>query len=225
MPRYASAPPSAVLLAGASGLVGGHLARCISAALPPEGTLWMPLRQASPTLLGLRRAQSLAWPLPDALPPMDVALCALGTTLARAGSKAAFRAVDFDAVLQVARAARQAGARRFGLVSALGADPGSAVFYNRVKGEAEAAIEALGFEHLVIAQPSLLLGDRATLGQAHRHGEAWAQRLSPALAWALPLRWRPISAQQVAQALWGALQAPAPGVTRLRSDDLARYAG
>ncbi len=214
-----------VMLAGASGLVGGHLARLISRDLPPQGQLLLPLRQPHAALQALPKAVLLPWPLPAVLPPLETALCALGTTLAQAGSQAAFRAVDFDAVLAVARAARAAGARRFGLVSALGADPSSSVFYNRVKGEAEVAIEALGFECLVIAQPSLLLGSRAALGQPLRQGEALAQRLAPALAWAVPLRWRPIEATQVASALWAAVQAAAPGVTRLRSDALARYAG
>ncbi len=217
--------PAQVLLAGASGLVGGHLARRISADLPRNGTLWLPLRRPPPASNGLRGAQAMPWPLPSDLPPLDAAVCALGTTIATAGSQAAFRAVDFDAVLAVARAAKAAGATHFGLVSALGADPASRVFYNRVKGEAEAAIEALGFEHVVIAQPSLLLGDRDGLGQRPRPGEAWAQRLTPVLGWAVPLRWRPIDAEQVAAALWGHLKVAPRGVTRLRSDDLARYAG
>lgn len=217
--------PAHVLLAGASGLVGGHLARCISADLPPNGQLWLPLRRPHPASTGLRGAQPMPWPLPSAMPPLDAAVCALGTTIAMAGSQAAFRAVDFDAVLAVAQAAKAAGATRFGLVSALGADPTSSVFYNRVKGEAEAAVEALGFAHLVIAQPSLLLGDRDRLGQRPRPGEAWAQRLSPVLGWAVPLRWRPIAAEQVAAALWGFLKTAPRGVSLLRSDELARYAG
>jgi len=217
--------PAQVLLAGASGLVGGHLARRISADLPADGRLWLPLRRPLPAIAGLRAAQPLPWPLPSTLPPLNAAVCALGTTIASAGSQAAFRAVDFDAVLAVAQAAKTAGATHFGLVSALGADPGSSVFYNRVKGEAEAAIEALGFAHLVIAQPSLLLGDRDGLGQPARPGEAWAQRLTPMLAWAVPLRWRPIAADQVAAALWGRLKTAPRGVSRLRSDALARYAG
>ncbi len=217
--------PSRVLLAGASGLVGGHLARRISADLPRDGQLWLPLRRPLASVNGLRGAKALPWPLPSAMPPLDAAVCALGTTLASAGSQAAFRAVDFDAVLAVASAAKAAGATHFGLVSALGADPASSVFYNRIKGEAEAAIEALGFAHLVIAQPSLLLGDRDALGQRPRPGEAWAQRLTPVLAWAVPLRWRPIAAKQVAAALWGCLKSAPRGVSRLRSDELAHYAG
>ena len=118
--------------------------------------------------------------------------------------------------------ARAAGARRFGLVSALGADPRSAVFYSRVKGEAEAAIEALGFEQLVIAQPSLLLGDREALGQAARPGEALAQRLSPLLAAFTPARWRPIAAERVAAGLLAALAQRGRGLHRISNAELLK---
>ncbi len=216
------APKGAVLLAGASGLVGGHLARQLA---QPGRTLWLPLRKPNRALQELPGVLSLPWPLPGSLPQaLDLALCALGTTLAVAGSQEAFRAVDFDAVLEVAEAARAAGAKRFGLVSALGADPASRVFYNRIKGEAEAAVAAMGFEQLVIAQPSLLLGERKALGQAHRSGEALAQRLAPLYAWATPLRWRPIAASQVATGLLRALASKGPGTHRVLSDELVRLA-
>ena len=84
--------------------------------------------------------------------------------MAQAGSAEAFRAVDFEAVLHVARAAKQAGASRCAVVSALGADANAKVFYNQVKGEMEQALIALQFERLVIARPSLLRGGRAALG-------------------------------------------------------------
>ena len=95
------------------------------------------------------------------LPPLDEAYLALGTTIKQAGSREAFRAVDLDANLAVTRAALGAGARRVGLVSAMGADAASTVFYNRTKGELEDALKALPLETLVIARPSLLAGDRS----------------------------------------------------------------
>ena len=213
-------PRGAVLLAGASGLVGGHLARQLA---QPGRTLWLPLRKPNPALQALPGVLCLPWPLPGSLPqPLELAICALGTTLAVAGSQEAFRAVDFDAVLEVAEAARAAGAKRFGLVSALAADPASRVFYNRIKGETEAAVASLGFEQLVIAQPSLLLGERSDLGQAHRAGEALAQRLAPLYAWATPLRWRPIGAAKVATGLLRALSSKGAGTHRVLSDELVR---
>lgn len=158
-----------------------------------------------------------------ALPPLDLALCALGTTIKTAGSQAAFRAVDLDAVLAFARAARAAGAQRFGLVSALGADARSAVFYNRTKGQAEDALRAMGWPRLVIARPSLLLGDRAALGQAARPGERLAQHLMPGLGRLLPGRLRPIEAATVARALLRTLLSDdGPALQVLESEALQR---
>jgi uncharacterized protein YbjT (DUF2867 family) len=135
------------------------------------------------------------------LPPVDEVYLALGTTIKVAGSQAAFRAVDFNANLAVARAALAAGARRCGLVSAMGANARSRVFYNRVKGELEEALAQLSFEGLAIARPSLLLGDRAALGQPERPLEKVSTVLSRMVGPLIPADYRPIAASKVAQAL------------------------
>lgn len=140
--------------------------------------------------------------------------CALGTTIAKAGSQSAFRRVDFDYPLQVAQLARAQGARHFLLVSALGANARSRVFYNRVKGELEEAIMALGFESVTFAQPSLLAGDRAEV----RLGE----RIGLALGWLMPARWRPVQARQVALGLLNAAKAARPGLQVLSNIELRR---
>jgi uncharacterized protein YbjT (DUF2867 family) len=132
--------------------------------------------------------------------------------------------VDFDAVVNVARAARAAGAVRLAVVSALGADAHSRVFYNRVKGEMEAAVVQLGYRSVVIAQPSLLLGDRAALGQPSRRGEAWAARLLAPLGRVLPAGWRPIPAGAVAAALLAATLDAKSGVRVLTSGAMQGYA-
>jgi uncharacterized protein YbjT (DUF2867 family) len=136
-----------------------------------------------------------------ALPPLDEVYLALGTTIKQAGSQAAFRAVDFDANLAVARAAAAAGARRLGLVSAMGADATSRVFYNRVKGELEAALDGVGFDALVIARPSLLVGDRKAIGQPTRLAEKLALVAGHVLRPIVPANYRPIAAAEVAAAL------------------------
>ena len=159
-----------MLLAGASGLVGRELLRLL---LQDErnAAMHLLLRRALP---GLPRDDRLVvhagidFAALPALPALDDAFIALGTTIKVAGSQQAFRAVDFDAVVNTARAARKAGAKRVAIVSALGADAKSAVFYNRVKGEMQDAVAAIGFETVLFAQPSLLVGDRATLGQPTR---------------------------------------------------------
>ena len=130
----------------------------------------------------------------------DDAFCCLGTTLRAAGSKAAFEAVDYHMVVNFARAAHAAGARRMFLVSALAASPRSPVYYSRIKGRAEQALRDEAFDTLHIVQPSLLLGDRPE----SRPGEGVAQRLAPAVNLLLPgplAKYRAVRAEDVAAAL------------------------
>lgn len=190
----------AVALAGATGLVG----RAILEGLLADASV------TAVHALG-RREPNIAHPkltphvvdfaaLPP-LPPLDEVYLALGTTIKTAGSQAAFRALDFDANLAVARAALAAGARRAGLVSAMGADAKSRIFYNRVKGELEEALAGLSFDGLVIARPSLLVGDREALGQPKRMAERVATVVSKLLSPLIPANYRPIAAANVARAL------------------------
>jgi uncharacterized protein YbjT (DUF2867 family) len=189
-----------VALAGASGLVGREILKGLLA----DSSV------AAVHVLG-RRALSVSDPkikshvvdftaLP-ALPHVDEVYLALGTTIKVAGSQAGFRAVDFDANLAVARAALSTGARRAGLVSAMGASAKSGIFYSRTKGELEDALVALAFEGLVIARPSMLAGDRAKLGQRVRPGEGYALTVSRLLGPLIPKNYRSVSAADVANAL------------------------
>lgn len=206
------------LLAGATGLIGREFA----AAWDGPGVLHLLLRRAPPgdALKPLHRVHVVDFTALPALPQADQACCCLGTTIKAAGSQAAFRAVDFDAVLAFARAARAAGVAHFAVVSALGADPRSGVFYNRVKGEMEAAVAALGFASVVIARPSLLAGDRASLGQRPRQAERWTLALLAPLAPLIPAAWRPIQAATVARALRRALRQARRGVRIVESAEL-----
>ncbi|WP_326938749.1 MULTISPECIES: nucleoside-diphosphate sugar epimerase [unclassified Acidovorax] len=147
-----------------------------------------------------------------ALPPVDDVYITLGTTIAAAGSQSAFRAVDHDAVLATARAARAAGATRCGVVTAMGANPHSRIFYNRVKGEVERDLQALGFETLVIARPSLLIGERTALQQAPRHAESLSITLFRWLDPVLPARYRARPGADVAHALVHAVQSLPAGL-------------
>lgn len=197
-----------VLLAGATGLVGrALLARLL--ADPSVSAVHALVRRPLAADGGGTKLHTHVVDFADlpALPPVDEAYLALGTTIAIAGSREAFRAVDFDASLAVARAALAAGARRIGLVSAMGADAGSRLFYNRVKGELEDALSALPLDGLVIARPSLLLGDRDALGQPRRRGERIAARLDRWLRPLLPAPLRAIAAADVAAAMAHAVPA------------------
>jgi uncharacterized protein YbjT (DUF2867 family) len=142
----------------------------------------------------------------------DLVFSALGTTIGKAGSQEAFRRVDLEYPLAVAKAARAAGARHFLFVSALGADARSRFFYNRIKGELEEAILTLGYPSVTIARPSLLLGER----NEHRFGEELAKRF----AWLTPSPWRPVLASQVAAALVRAAREASPGIRVLENRQL-----
>ena len=199
-PRMKPPQGRVVALAGATGLVGSALLR----GLLGDASV------AKIHALGRRRPdvrhpklvpQVVDFAALPALQPLDEVYLALGTTIRAAGSQPAFRAVDFDASLALARAARAAGARRAGLVSAMGADARSRIFYSRVKGELEEAVAALGFEGLVIARPSLLLGERAGLGQESRRLEELGMIAGRLLGGLVPRHHRPIAAEAVAAAL------------------------
>ena len=214
-----SSIPRVTLLAGATGLIGRALLPLLIAS-DRYGVVHVLLRRAA---TGLQAHPKLTLHtvdfahLPEALPALDDVFIALGTTIKAAGSEAAFRQVDFDFVVKTARAARTAGATRLAVVSALGADVKSRAFYNRVKGEMQAAVAALGYESVVIAQPSLLIGDRAALGQPTRAGEVWAGRLLAPVMGLIPKSVRPINAGTVASAMLTANLSGNPGAHILAS--------
>jgi len=206
-----------VLLAGATGLVGRESLTLLAAdpdvstvvALvrrPPDAATVhhrkLRFEQVDYDKLGLqpRRLQA------------DQVVCALGTTIRKAGSREAFRRVDFDYPLALARLARQQGARHFLLVSALGASSRSRVFYSRVKGELEEAIASLGYPSFTIVRPSLLLGDR----DEFRLGEEVGKRL----AWLTPAALKPVPARDVAAALVAAAREDRPGRRVIESAEI-----
>lgn len=221
-----SASQRIALLAGTSGLVGRALLPLLLAS-PHVAHVHGLLRRPVP---GLPTQAKLQLHVVDfthlpALPHVDDVFIALGTTIKTAGSQAAFRRIDFDAVVDTARAARAAGATRLYIVSALGADANSRVFYNRVKGETEAAVAGLGYASVAIARPSLLLGDREALGQPVRRLEALAMRFSRPLSLLVPRAVRPIAAVDVAAALVAAAARGEPGVRILASGEMQGAAG
>lgn len=212
-----------VLLAGATGLVGGLI---LQALLTDEAVSTVHALSRRPLSLRHPKLQVhiVDFASLPALPPADEVYLSLGTTIRVAGSQAAFRAVDLEANLAVARAALAAGVRRVGLVSAAGANARSSVFYNRVKGELEDGLKAMDLSALVIAQPSLLLDYRDGLQQPPRLGERIAIPFARLLAPLLPGVFRPVRARAVAQALVKTVPT-AKGVVVLASDVLARIGG
>jgi uncharacterized protein YbjT (DUF2867 family) len=149
--------------------------------------------------------------------------CCLGTTIKKAGSQEAFYKIDFTYVHESAKLAQRNGARQFLLVSALGADTRSRIFYNRVKGEVESAVSQLPFHGVQIFRPSLLLGQRDEV----RLGEQIAERTAKIFSFIFvgPLKkYRPIDARHVARAMaWVAKEQP-PGVNIFESETIRKLA-
>jgi uncharacterized protein YbjT (DUF2867 family) len=206
-----------MVVAGATGLVGREAVRLAESDPRFARVLALTRREISPA--SPKAASQLVdfdhvdrWEPPFAV---DTAFCALGTTIRRAGSRAAFRLVDHDYPIAFARRVKALGAATFLLVSAVGARAGSRVFYNRVKGEVEDAIRAIGFERVVIARPSILLGDRAEVRPAESIGK-WVGRF-------LPIRYRGIEATGVAAALLDRGCEAGPGIHILENADIHRH--
>lgn len=206
--------PRHILLAGATGLTGEHLLD----RLLDEPTVERVLAPSRRALAEHSRLDNPVGELSELLPqltgPIDTAFCCLGTTIKKAGSQSAFRAVDLDLVVAFAQRARELGARHLLVVSALGADSQATVFYNRIKGEMEEALRAQAWPQLTLARPSLLLGERSDF----RLGE----RLAAPFAQLLPGKWRGIEANRLAHALWRLALEDGQGVRVVESDELHR---
>jgi uncharacterized protein YbjT (DUF2867 family) len=127
----------------------------------------------------------------------DDVFCCLGTTMSKAGSKDNFYKVDFEYPCKLATNSLASGAKQFLLVSALGADKASSIYYNKVKGEIETAVTAMGFGTLHIFRPSLLLGPR----QEKRPGEDTAKLLYKLFGFLIPAKYQAIDAVKVARAM------------------------
>ncbi len=214
MPPASGPSGRSVLVVGATGLVGAEVVRQLAAD-----------ETAARVVVAARR-------LPDDLPrrveahaidfdrlqdheslfAVDQIICALGTTIRQAGSKAAFRKVDFDYPLTIARLGLKNGARHFLLVSALGANAESGIFYNRVKGELEDQLRSLGYRAVTIARPSLLIGSRKEFRLLERIGAVIGE--------VVPGRFRPVRAEAVARSLVTAARIDAPGLHIIESEEI-----
>ena len=206
---------------GATGLVGGYVVRRLL-----DDERWRLVRTVGRRTVDVQHPkleQAVGDPLEDgpwtAALAVDDVLCCLGTTIKKAGSQEAFRAVDHGAVVRAARAAVELGASQFLFVSSLGADPSSRVFYNRVKGEMERDLAALGFPSCSVLRPSLLLGPRPEPRLGERLAELVMRPLGPLLG-----KYRPIHAAVVAGAMVRLAAAARPGFTVYESDRIAAAA-
>ncbi|HOO08594.1 MAG TPA: NAD(P)H-binding protein [Cyclobacteriaceae bacterium] len=187
------------LLAGGTGLIGSQLLQLL-ARDDAYGTVKCLTRNALPVthekIEAIQTNGSDLNGLAASLVADDV-FCCLGTTIKKAKTKEAFRKIDFDYPLHLANLSKAQGARQFLLVSALGANPSSSVFYNQVKGEVEEAIAAIGFEAYHVFRPSLLLGARPE----ERTGEDAAKIFFKWFGFLLPQQYKAIDSAKVARAM------------------------
>ena len=204
-----------VLLAGASGLTGGYALEALLGA--PEIARVLAISRRALAREHPRLANRIVQfeRLESQLKGVscDLALCCLGTTRRQAGSQEAFRAVDVGCVRSFASVAKTAGARRFVVISSVGANPAASNFYLRTKGEMEQQLEALEFESLDILQPSVLLGWRGEVRPVELAVAALVPLLNPLLRGKY-VRYRGISARTVAVAMLGATRSGRRGVQR-----------
>ena len=201
-PADQASSQSIALVVGATGMVGSELCRQLRD--DPRFSPVVVLARREPPVTGPPLQVELVdfarigeW---NPGVPIDTVFCALGTTIRQAGTEAAFRAVDHDLVLEMARLAQRGNARHFVFVSSLGADPESKVFYLRVKGEAEEAVKALGLPHAVALRPSFLDGEREEDRPGEKAARAVGRVLKPLLLGPLE-KYRPTPAGKVAAAM------------------------
>ena len=215
-----------ILVAGATGLIGEA---CVQHALaePRVAEVIRLLRRsagpAHPKLADRVTGEDLLSGLPTT--PVDAVICCLGTTIHNVGGdQGRFIHVDKDLVVGLAQWAKDHGVRTFCVVSAMGADAGSRIFYNRVKGEMEEAVKALGIPRTVIMQPSILTGPRKEVRIGERIGIGLMNVVAPLLIGSARA-YRPMPSVVLGRALVNAALAPEPGVHVLRYDAIRALAG
>lgn len=207
------------VVAGGTGLVGNSLLKELSGSSEFKEILVLVRRAGAITLPAKAIEKAVDYhALATSLAGVNAThwYCALGTTIKKAGSREAFAKVDRDYVIEFAKAAKANGCKSFNIVTALGADPKSKIFYNKVKGESEEALRAIGFESLNIFRPSLLDGERSE----SRPGERVGIRVARALSFLIPKEYRAIRGEQVARAMLGVSLENRPGTSVISSGQM-----
>ena len=184
------------LLVGATGLIGSLvLQRLLDVSAYRSVTVWA-RRPLAMHAAGLRTEVFDFEEMASHKVQAEDVFCCIGTTMKHARTREFFRRVDHDYPVALAQAAARGGAKRLLVVSSLGADPSSRVFYNRVKGEMEAGVAAAGVPATIFFRPTLLRGQRDEFRLGERIGQVVGDLLGPLLG-----RYRPIDADVVATAM------------------------
>jgi uncharacterized protein YbjT (DUF2867 family) len=214
------------LVAGSTGLIGKELVRLLLADPNYDRVIALlrkPLNIQHEKLIQQVTDFERLEEISDNFPEEADVFCTLGTTIKAAKSKEAFRKVDFEYPVRLAQIAKKYGAKHFLIVTAMGANPDSRIFYNQVKGQVEEKLKELELSGLHIFRPSLLLGDREEFRIAERIGSALAKLISFAMVGGLR-RYKPIHSLEVAQAMVRAAQSRNERLHIYLSDEIAALA-
>ncbi len=209
------------LVVGSTGLIGNQLLKLVLEDDHYSKVVAIsrsPLQFSNPKLKVITADFKSLANCKEELKAEDV-FCCLGTTIKKAKSKEAFREIDFEYPLLVARLAKEQGTLQYFLVSALGAKKTSSVFYNHVKGEVEKAIEKIGFKSYHILRPSLLLGSRIE----KREGEQSMQKVFTAINFLIPKKYKAIESIKVARAMVAQAKQNTSGNFIHESDELQGF--
>nr|WP_241555905.1 oxidoreductase [Leptospira yasudae] len=214
----------AALVAGATGLIGKYLLEELNASGEYQKIYALVRKPGS--VLGAEEIVVDYDALNASSFPKGITevYCSLGTTISKAGSQENFKKVDHEYVMQIAKLAKEKGVRSFLVVSALGADSKSFVFYNRVKGEMEKDLETIGFPFLGIFRPSLLEGEREETRPGEAVGQFFAKIINPLLLGGIR-KYRSIHGRTAAKAMIRIAQKDPSGVRILESDRIEAVGG
>ncbi len=216
--------PKKALIAGATGLIGEQLLQLLLDSNSYEEIVVLSRKEISNQNKRIRvvvidfedlPADASFWQTNDIF-------CCLGTTMKKVGSKEAFKKVDYEYPKEIARLCYKRGAESYHLISALGADSDSSIFYNKVKGETEEAIERIGFSRFHVYRPSLLFGDRKEFRLGERVGIYFAKAISFLMLGPLK-KYRGIDSAKVAKAMITNAQKNEPGKFVHESQEMQNY--
>lgn len=204
------------IILGASGLTGKELIGLLHKDKRYSRIILLVRKELN---INLPKTEQLLFDFDNLIPDnftADEMYCCLGTTIKKAGSKEEFEKVDYDYVSKIAGIAHINGIKSFAVVSSMGANINSKIFYSKVKGKMEEAVKRIGFEKCCIVRPSLILGKRSEF----RFGEAFAKIFMLSFSFLIPHKYKAVSAKKIAMSMINTLNDKNKGLTVLESDQI-----
>ena len=208
------------IVAGASGLIGKELTQKLIAS-DQYGLIYILSRRKSGLVNQKIRELVIDFDQIDSLRfdgPIDDVFCTLGTTMKQAGSRSNFKKIDYQYVIAFAKLTKREGALKFLVISSMGANSKSRVFYNCVKGMTEDTLKTIGFDQLVILRPSLLQGKRTEI----RIAERVSLFIMRAFNFLIPANYKAIRSEKVADYMLRMALKSGPKVSVISSGEMQK---